>query len=393
MRALTLLAVLLLLGLGAPVYADDAHDCGGHDDNDARIAACTRLLTGIKEQSLAAYTRAIEVGVTVNISSYHEQRAGIFGLMRRWDRAIEDYTGAIRLRTEDDWFKGRLFQDRGRAYQAKGDLDRAIEDFTTGLTGLKEWFTNLWSRARAYGLKGDWSRAFADIGEAIRLYSHGYKSQLLLERAALYRAKGDWEQAFADYDLAIADDSSSSYVARASARLDRGQLDLALQDADAAVRLDPGGTTGSLWMRARVKAALGKPDDALADLDDSLKFHPTSGDALFHRAAAYEAKGDRDRALAGYTRLLALTRGHADIDGLRDAGYEYPSVLREKARGRIVALGGTVPAEAPVADAVVAGPKPSPPPTVSAGPPPSSEVIAPPKPGAIPLSIGRRVAL
>ena len=48
MRALTLLAVLLLVGLGAPAYADDAADCNGHDDYDSQIAACTRLLTGTK---------------------------------------------------------------------------------------------------------------------------------------------------------------------------------------------------------------------------------------------------------------------------------------------------------------------------------------------------------
>jgi tetratricopeptide (TPR) repeat protein len=67
-------------------------------------------------------------------------------------------------RTYADYFYGR-----GIAYQGKGDVDRAIADFTEAIR-LQPRFTMAYaSRGSAYEAKSECDRAAADYSEAVRL--------------------------------------------------------------------------------------------------------------------------------------------------------------------------------------------------------------------------------
>src|SRR6266705_1057764 len=61
------------------------------------------------------------------------------------------------------------FQNRGAAYIAKGDANRAIPDYDKAI-GLDPNYANAFNgRGVAYQAKGDNDRAMQDYGEAIRL--------------------------------------------------------------------------------------------------------------------------------------------------------------------------------------------------------------------------------
>ena len=61
--------------------------------------------------------------------------------------------------------------DRGIAYKAKDDYDRAIADYTDAIRLDPKNDTAYDRRGDAYRAKGDFDHAIADYGEAIRLRS------------------------------------------------------------------------------------------------------------------------------------------------------------------------------------------------------------------------------
>ncbi len=113
------------------------------------------------------------------------------------DRAIADYSEAIRLDPKHQW----AYTDRGIAWRAKGDNDRAIADYSEAirLDPKYQWaYTN---RGNAWRSKGDNDRAIADYTEAIRLdpkYGWAYAN-----RGYAWRAKGKRGKALADFNNAI----------------------------------------------------------------------------------------------------------------------------------------------------------------------------------------------
>jgi len=64
-----------------------------------------------------------------NVAIAYRNRANLYFNKHDWDKAIADYTQAIRLDPNDD----EKYNDRGAAYYNKGDFDSAIADFESAL--------------------------------------------------------------------------------------------------------------------------------------------------------------------------------------------------------------------------------------------------------------------
>ena len=116
-----------------------------------------------------------------------------------YDRAIADYTEAIRIKPD----YAEAYRNRGVAYAEKGEYDRAIADYTEAIRLKPDYAEAYYNRgiayarkasttkpspttrkpsgssrtmprrtpivALAYGAKGEYDRAIADCTEAIRL--------------------------------------------------------------------------------------------------------------------------------------------------------------------------------------------------------------------------------
>ena len=104
------------------------------------------------------------------------------------------------------------------------------------------------NRGSAYQAKGDIDRAIADHDEAIRLdprYAAAYDN-----RGGAYQAKGDHDRAIADFDEAIRLDPKNlnAYYDRALANLYAGALPEALADLNQASALNPKSAYTALWL-------------------------------------------------------------------------------------------------------------------------------------------------
>ena len=94
-------------------------------------------------------------------------------------------------------------------------------------------------RGMAYQAQGDLARAMADFNESMRVdptYPGAYNN-----RGVIWYHKRDFNRAIADYDQAIQLDPKYklAYVNRGAAWAAKGELDRAIADFEQAIRLDP----------------------------------------------------------------------------------------------------------------------------------------------------------
>ena len=114
---------------------------------------------------------------------WHRCRGDFYREMADYDKAIADYTEAIRLAHYIELklkgtYEGKLrgtnrrllaYRNRGRAYLFKDDYDQAIADFTEAIQIDPEFSAAHFARGDAYRKKGDYDQAIADFTEAIQI--------------------------------------------------------------------------------------------------------------------------------------------------------------------------------------------------------------------------------
>jgi lipoprotein NlpI len=189
-----LIANALLFLLAAPARAqwnDDAEKCAETSTPDLALARCTRAIQSgeLSEPSMA---------VTLNNRGNAYQNKGDYV------QAIADYDQAIKLHSDS----ALIYNNRGRAHQHRGDYERAIQDYE----------------------------------QAIRL--EPTSALAFNNRGRVHHLKENYAQAIRDYDEAIAldPDYQVAFYNRAFARFDQGLFSASVPDFARAVQLDPSRT-------------------------------------------------------------------------------------------------------------------------------------------------------
>ncbi len=86
------------------------------------------------------------------------------------DRQIRGCTQIIeRGKRERREYRAIAYNNRGIAYQEKGEVDRAIADFTTAIKFNPNDAEAYNNRSTAYVYKGDYDRAIADYRKALAI--------------------------------------------------------------------------------------------------------------------------------------------------------------------------------------------------------------------------------
>jgi lipoprotein NlpI len=208
-----------------------ADQCDDLRDPEPRIVACTE---SIKSGKWKGNNQAINYG----------NRGKAYDAKGEPDRAIADYTQAISLNPKSSTF----YNNRGIAYRHKGDADRAIADYTQAISLDPKDHEAYYNRGIIYGNKGDVDRAIADYTQAISL--NPKDPDFFNNRAFAYRSKGDTDRAIADYSEAIRLNPKSDifYARRGRAYFYGGNPAKALADMNQATELDPTDADEALWL-------------------------------------------------------------------------------------------------------------------------------------------------
>jgi tetratricopeptide (TPR) repeat protein/predicted aspartyl protease len=222
----------------------------------------------------------------------YRRRAAILVMRRDYEHAIADLTRAIELTPAD----AQLFRDRARAYMgarqitlARADLDHYLA-LQPGDVSARIQRASLALAARQQAV------AIADLDAA----SAGAPKEdnTHLQIGQLYQNAGQRRAAIQEYDLWLASHTEDAGQARAfmlrcSARAEVGEeMDKALSDCNAALRRLPATLSGdTLRVRALVRLRRGELDKAIEDYSAVLKMTPRDPWALFGRGLARIRKG------------------------------------------------------------------------------------------------------
>jgi tetratricopeptide (TPR) repeat protein len=262
LRSVAVAAILPLLAVAASAQ--------GVKGLEKDVQQCNRLGDAAPELRLNSCTAIIDSGTATRrgLAIAYNNRGNAYNAQGQYDRAIDDYNDSIGA----DPRYARAYNNRGAAYQRLGDHKRAIQDFDQSIKldpGSAPVFVN---RAESYARLGDHRRALQDLTNAIKI-------QPDLDNAWNGRC---WVRAIAgELRPALADCNESLKLKRTAATLDSrafaylklGQASEALADYNAALQMNPKLAT-SLYGRGLIKRRTGNAAEAEADIAAAVAISP-----------------------------------------------------------------------------------------------------------------------
>jgi tetratricopeptide (TPR) repeat protein len=182
-------------------------------DPDVRITGCTALIQANQD-------------TTGNLYVIYNNRGSAYDDKGDYDRAIQDFNEAIDLDPNHE----TAYYGRGNAYKRKGDYDHAIQDFNEAIHLNPNFERAYCDRGNAYIDKDNYDRAIQDFNQAIRL--NPKDANAYNNRGVAYERKDDYAQAIQNYNQAILLNSNytSAYSSRGSAYFAQSNLTAAIAD-------------------------------------------------------------------------------------------------------------------------------------------------------------------
>ena len=183
------------------------------------------------------------------------------------DDAIFYYNEVIRLAQAHPGIVAIAYNNCGIAYDDKGEVDRAIENYTKSIEFKPDFDHVYFNRGGAYKGENNYDHALKDFTKAINLnpnFAGAYN-----HRGVVYLDKGDYDLAIADFTKAIdlkPDFIAEVYYNRGLAYHKKDEIDKALKDYTKAIDLKPDFVSEVYYNRGRVWLHLRKWENAKSDL-------------------------------------------------------------------------------------------------------------------------------
>ncbi len=227
---------------------------------------------------------------------------------------------------------------RGIAHGQKGEVDRAIAEFTESIR-LKPHAVSFYSRGVAYTQKGDPDHAITDFTEALALKPDYVDA--MVNRAGAYRVKGDVDRSIAEYTAAIRlkSDFAVAIFNRGGAYLAKGEYDSAITDFNEVLRLQPN-YGSAFFQRATANHKKGDLDGAIADYSEGLKVQPEIPEGYVYRGVVYLQKDQFYTALDDFIEAVRRNRSFAKVLVSAVGERANAKILGGQKTGYVVSPGG-----------------------------------------------------
>lgn len=234
-------------------------------------------------------------------------RANIQAARGNLDKALDDYTKAletVRLRIEEKNSQDHFSKNLNR-------LDRSVEDASQ--INANDSFTAkvLMNCAIVRYRKGEIDDAIADLNAVLRINPGSLAAYLA--RGVAKRAKGELQDALADFNrvLGIDGESAEAYNDRADVLLDLGSVDGAFADLNHALALNPR-FPGTHYQLGYACIAQRDFSAAIVNFDKAIQLDAKMSGAYQGRGTARMAKRELDSAIADFSRALEINPNRAE---------------------------------------------------------------------------------
>jgi tetratricopeptide (TPR) repeat protein len=220
------------------------------------------------------------------------------------DRAVRDFSEAIRI----DPKYPDSYSERGQTFFKLGEIERAIADYSAALAQDPQRGATLRARGMAHLYRGEADLALADLSKAIELAEHDPRRLAPIElfyarrsRGSIYNSKQQYSVEIADYtaliesvahdptlgealavnygSAGVANTLAMVYRQRANAFIRSLNLERAVADLTAAIPLSSDRGYAALIERSKLHEGLGRLDLAAADVRAALNIRPGSQEA------------------------------------------------------------------------------------------------------------------
>ncbi len=269
------------------------------------IRAHRTLATGDIEAALAAWAAIIES--YPNYLQAYVMRAQLLGKRGDKEAAVAELDRFVERSPTD----ASGYLERAKVYHEQGDDERALANFRRAAQLDRTSTEAHMGMAQALAAKGDArgaARAFAQAAEEVLGDAESYDM-----RGFMHFVSGQEELALADYEasLALSPNQPDALSWRGLCRLRLKRYDAAIADFTRLISARPSEARG-YWRRGEALVCLGKPAEALRDLERAIALGGDErGAAHFARGMAQQALGDIPAALASYD--VAIERDPANV--------------------------------------------------------------------------------
>jgi tetratricopeptide (TPR) repeat protein len=224
--------------------------------------------------------------------------------------ALGDYAGSLRdydVVISRDPEYGDYYFERAGVRRAAGRPDEALADYATAVTLSPPFHEAHYNRADLLRELGDDDGALRDLDYAVVLDPDHLDS--LVNRVDLLLERGETGPARADIDAGLELDPGNANLlsARGSLLADSGDTDAAYASYTAAVTEDPAFVAA--WAnRAVLSHSVGRPADAVADLDQAIELADDPW-LRVNRAIALQDLDEHRRAVTDLDLAIAALQG------------------------------------------------------------------------------------
>ena len=269
-------------------YSERGYAYGALGNDERAVADLNRAIeldpnneTALKSRSILIARSGQTEAAVADMQRAHKEgsdlvaQAGAMLAAERYSDAIVLYSKVLE-KTPDDV---EALIDRGVAFMEAG-LDEAAEsDFSNALLHAPDNHHALWRRSLIFSMQDHLEEAEADARRAIELaptYGH-------------------------------------THFALATVALQQNNFVEAITSLDKAIQLPPGGDASFIHyvVRGSIHRRLGKLDLAIEDLNRALEINPTSTKAITERVFVFALSGDTNAAFDELDRLANLDGGKA----------------------------------------------------------------------------------
>lgn len=203
-----------------------------------------------------------------------------------------------------------ILNNRGQAYEAKQELDKALSDYNQALQIQANYTRALVNRAKLWMKKGEHGQATADLNEVVKLFPRN--AYVLAVRAQGWYYRTDYVKSIADCDAALKIDPANTIaIATRRACLEmRGEWDLLLSELQATQKAKPSAEANNAlaWFLATCPSDKHRNGAMAIELASTAvnMTEQKDGTMLDTLAAAYAEAGRWEQAVETEDKAIAI---------------------------------------------------------------------------------------
>ena len=239
-------------------------------------------------------------GYQPDLAAWHYMRGVDFNNFGKTERAIQEYTEALRVKPDyppANVNLGLILAEQGKADESVGHFQRVLE-----VTPDNAWAH--YGMGLVLAQKGDLRVAIRELREAVRLDPSQFMAHCRL--GVIYLSLGNVKQAEVEFSdsLKINPRVPLAHAGLAMVLEGQGKFDEAIEHYSQSLKLNPDAYLHSKLANLYVRQ--GKIAEAAAEFEAAVRLDPRDSSSEYNLAVAYERLGKLDDAIEHYVKAVEI---------------------------------------------------------------------------------------